>query len=146
MASATNDSVEPRQTRPGNRALQDGELVSEQGDLSEQRPARAKGGGHGADEREKGVEHGRAKVAPMVRDFAPIREVATTTHLHSDIATYSKARASRLRRPGRSTDDRTVGQMVSKSRVLSKARKNLEELLLATPRACGLARLPRQDI
>jgi hypothetical protein len=42
---------EPSHTMPGNRALQHGELVSEQGDLGEQRPARAKrvrqgGGGH----------------------------------------------------------------------------------------------------
>jgi hypothetical protein len=33
---------EPRHMRPGNRGLQHGELVSEQDDLGEQRPARAK--------------------------------------------------------------------------------------------------------
>ena len=59
-----DDSVEPRHARPGNRALKDGELVAEQGDLCEQRPARAKGVRHGGGEHEDGFEHGRSKVTP----------------------------------------------------------------------------------
>ena len=56
-----DDSVEPRHARPGNRALKDGELVAEQGDLCEQRPARAKGVRHGGGEHEDGFEHGAQK-------------------------------------------------------------------------------------
>src|SRR5580658_5521347 len=70
--------VQPRHARPGDRALQHGELVSEQGDLREQRPTRAKGGRHGGDEHEHGLEHERAKVVPIPLDFSPIREVAIT--------------------------------------------------------------------
>src|ERR1019366_5578315 len=59
-------SVEPRHARPGHRALQDGELVAEQGDLREQRPARAKGVRHGGGEHEDGFEHGRSKITPTL--------------------------------------------------------------------------------
>jgi hypothetical protein len=55
------DPIEPRHARPGARALQHGELVSEQGDLGEQRPARAKDVRHGGGEHEHGFEHGRAR-------------------------------------------------------------------------------------
>jgi len=48
----------------GNRALKDGELVAEQGDLCEQRPARAKGVRHGGGEHEDGFEHGGSRVTP----------------------------------------------------------------------------------
>src|ERR1019366_4038863 len=44
---ARRGASEPRHTRPCNRALQHGELVSEQGDLGEQRSARAKRGRQG---------------------------------------------------------------------------------------------------
>jgi hypothetical protein len=54
-------------TRPRDRALQRGELVSEQGDFSEQRPPRGKGIGHGGVEQEDGVEHDRARVTPTPR-------------------------------------------------------------------------------
>ena len=68
---------EPRHTRPGNRALQHGELVSEQGDLGEQRPARAKrvrqgGGGH-----QDGFENQRKGHADAL-DFSLIAQVAMT--------------------------------------------------------------------
>ena len=57
-----DDSVEPRHARPGDGALKDGDLVAEQGDLCEQRPARAKGVRHGGGEHEESFEHGRSKV------------------------------------------------------------------------------------
>ena len=57
-----DDSVEPRHARPRNRAFKDGELVTEQGDLCEQRPAWAKGVRHGGGEHQDCFEHGRAKV------------------------------------------------------------------------------------
>jgi len=55
------DPVQPRHARPGDRALQHGELVSEQRDLREQRPTRAKDVRHGGDEHEHGLEHGRPR-------------------------------------------------------------------------------------
>jgi hypothetical protein len=63
-ASATRTIRSNRAARPGNRALKDGALVAEQGDLCEQRPARAKGVRHGAGEHEDGFKHGRSKVTP----------------------------------------------------------------------------------
>ena len=69
-----DDAVQPRHARPGDRALQHGELVSEQGDLSEQRPARAKGVHHGGSEQKDGLEHGWRKGTPL--EFSLIREVA----------------------------------------------------------------------
>jgi hypothetical protein len=70
------DPVQPGHARPGDRALQYGELVSEQGDLREQRSARAKDVRH---EHQHGLEHGRARVAPKNLNLSPIREVARTT-------------------------------------------------------------------
>jgi hypothetical protein len=40
--SHQHDPIKPRHVRPGDRRLQRGELVSEQGDFGEQRPSRAK--------------------------------------------------------------------------------------------------------
>lgn len=57
--SDQGDPVKPSHARPGNRALQHGELMSEQGDVGEQRPARAKDIRHGGGEHEHGFEHGR---------------------------------------------------------------------------------------
>src|ERR1019366_2249825 len=68
-------------TFPANRASQHGELVPEQRNLREQRPAPAKEVRHGGGEQEHGFDHGRANVAPCPRDFSRIREVATTARL-----------------------------------------------------------------
>jgi hypothetical protein len=69
---------EPRRhTGPGNRALQHGELVSEQGDLGEQRPARAKRVRQGGGEHQRGFEH-EGKGNADALDFSLIPEVAMT--------------------------------------------------------------------
>jgi hypothetical protein len=55
------DPVQPRHAGLGDRALQHGDLVSEQGDLREQRTTRAKEVRHGGDEQEQGLEHGEQR-------------------------------------------------------------------------------------
>jgi hypothetical protein len=63
MAVCDQDmAIEPRAPRPGNQASNEGELVAEQGDRCEQRPARAKGIRHAGGEH--GFEPGRSKVTP----------------------------------------------------------------------------------
>ena len=68
---------EPRHTRPGNRALQRGELVSEQGDLGEQCPARAKRVRQGGGGDQDGFENERKGNADAL-DFSLIAQVAMT--------------------------------------------------------------------
>src|SRR6202142_2136081 len=91
------DPVKPSHARPANRALQHGELMSEQGDLGEQRPARAKDIRHGDGDHEHGFEHGRTKVAPRSLDFSLIREVAMTGggHLQRDVGDHGRRGAHR---------------------------------------------------
>ena len=68
------DAVQPCHTRPGDRALHHGELVSEQGDLSEQRQARAESIQHSSSEQEDGLQHGWRKGTPTGSIFPSVTE------------------------------------------------------------------------
>jgi len=78
VASATNTIRSNRVPREGDRAFQHGELASQQGDLREQNPTRAKDIRHGVGKHEHSLEHGRAKLVPTSLNCPSIRAVVMT--------------------------------------------------------------------